>query len=55
MRQRFMPGCGPAIVPTRWDKAKARAGAQYFIARITIENMSNFPSFVFDRPENLQY
>jgi hypothetical protein len=55
MRQRFMLGDGAAIVPTRWDKAKAGAGAQYFIARITLENMTNFPSFVFDRPENLQY
>jgi hypothetical protein len=55
MRQRFMLGGGPAIVPTRWDKAKACAAAQYFIARITIGNMSNFPRFVFDRPENLQY
>jgi hypothetical protein len=52
MRQRFMAGCRPPVVRTQWDKAKAGAGAQYFIARITTEN---FPSFVFDRPENLQY
>jgi hypothetical protein len=52
MRHRFMLGSRPAIVPTRWDKAKACAGAQYFIARITAVN---FPSFVIDRPENLQY
>jgi hypothetical protein len=52
MRHRFMLGSRPAIVPTRWDKAKACAGEQYFIARITTVN---FPSFVFDRPENLQY
>jgi hypothetical protein len=38
-------------VQTRWDKAKAGGAAQYFIARFTREII---PSFVFDRPENLQ-